>query len=109
MIGRDSGAIRAMCIYGDTTGDKDEFGLPVRRDWAAEYHGNAFIVYGHVPVPEARRLNHTMDIDTGCSFGGSLTALRYPENKTVSVPAQETYAESRRPFIPIRKPVDPRL
>ena len=98
MIGRASGAIREMCLYGDTTGEKDEHGFPVRLDWAADYRGEAMVVYGHTPVGETRWLNRTANIDTGCVFGGDLTALRYPENETVSTSALETYAESAKPF-----------
>ncbi|MEM9272691.1 MAG: polynucleotide kinase-phosphatase [Cyanobacteria bacterium P01_F01_bin.143] len=85
MQGRGSGVVRAFCLYGETTGEIDEFGLPVRYNWAAEYRGKAKVVYGHTPVPEAEWLNKTIDIDTGCVFGGKLTALRYPEEELVSV------------------------
>jgi protein phosphatase len=57
------------------------------------------VVYGHTPVPEAEWLNRTLNIDTGCVFGGRLTALRYPEREVVSVPARQTYAEPRKPFL----------
>ncbi|WKN33790.1 polynucleotide kinase-phosphatase [Porifericola rhodea] len=98
MQGRGSGAVRAFCMYGETTGEIDEFGLPVRYDWASEYRGKAMVVYGHTPVPEAQWLNRTIDIDTGCVFGGKLTALRYPEEELVSVDALQVYAESARPL-----------
>ena len=98
MQGRGSGAVRSFCMYGETTGEIDEFGLPVRLNWAADYRGNALVVYGHTPVPEAQWLNHTVDIDTGCVFGGKLTALRYPENTLVAVPAKEVYCEPARPL-----------
>ena len=97
--GRASGAVRAFALFGDTTGETDEHGLPVRRNWAVSYRGEAFVVYGHTPVAEPLHLNHTVNIDTGCVFGGALTALRYPEMETVSVPAKEVYAESARPFL----------
>jgi protein phosphatase len=32
-IGRASGRVRSFCLYGDTTGETDEFGLPVRYPW----------------------------------------------------------------------------
>ncbi|HTI72426.1 MAG TPA: polynucleotide kinase-phosphatase [Candidatus Limnocylindria bacterium] len=100
MQGRGSGAVRDFALYGETTGEIDEFGLPVRLNWAAEYRGPAMVVYGHTPVPEPEWLNRTINIDTGCVFGGRLTALRYPEKEWISVPARQTYAESRKPFLP---------
>ncbi len=99
MQGRGSGAVRAFCLYGETTGEIDEFGLPVRYNWASEYRGKAKVVYGHTPVPEAEWFNKTMDIDTGCVFGGKLTALRYPEEELVSVQAKKTYCEPVKPLI----------
>jgi protein phosphatase len=98
MQGRASGAVRDFALYGETTGETDEFGLPVRHHWAAEYRGHAIVVYGHTPVPEPEWLNRTINIDTGCVFGGKLTALRYPEKEIVSVPAQKMYAQPLRPF-----------
>lgn len=98
MQGRASGAIRSFCMYGETTGEIDEFGLPVRSDWAADYKGNAKVVYGHTPVVEANWVNGTLCIDTGCVFGGKLTALRYPELDLVEVPAARTYYEPIRPL-----------
>ena len=99
MQGRGSGRVRDFALYGETTGETDEFGLPVRYNWAAEYRGNAMVVYGHTPVPQPDWLNKTVNIDTGCVFGGSLTALRYPEQEFVSVKARETYCEPARPFL----------
>jgi protein phosphatase len=69
-----------------------------RLDWARDYRGKALVVYGHTPFADPRWLNHTVNIDTGCCFGGALTALRYPEQETVSVPALKTYAEPVRPL-----------
>jgi protein phosphatase len=104
MQGRGSGAVREFAPYGETTGETDEFGLPVRSNWAAEYRGAAAVVYGHTPVPEPEWLNRTINIDTGCVFGGKLTALRYPEKELVSVPARQSYAEPRKPFLPPEEP-----
>ncbi|MBY0397822.1 MAG: AAA family ATPase, partial [Thermoleophilia bacterium] len=100
MQGRGSGAVREFALYGETTGETDEFGLPIRYDWASEYRGDAMVVYGHTPVRQADWLNRTINIDTGCVFGGKLTALRYPEKEFVSVPAARTYCEPARPFLP---------
>ena len=99
MQGRGSGAVRDFALYGETTGETDEFGLPIRYNWAAEYRGKATVVYGHTPVPEPEWLNRTINIDTGCVFGGKLTALRYPEKELVSVAARATYAVPARPFL----------
>jgi protein phosphatase len=98
MQGRGSGAVRSFCMYGETTGEIDEFGLPVRHNWAKEYRGNSKVVYGHTPIPEAEWLNKTIDIDTGCVFGGKLTALRYPEEELVSVNAKTVYCEPIKPI-----------
>ena len=99
MQGRGSGKVRDFALYGETTGETDEYGLPVRYNWAAEYRGKAMVVYGHTPIAEPEWLNRTINIDTGCVFGGKLTALRYPERELVSAPALRTYYESAKPFL----------
>ena len=96
--GRASARVRDFCLYGETTGETDEWGLPVRADWAAGYRGKATVVYGHTPVAEPAWLNRTINVDTGCVFGGRLTALRYPENELVSVPAARVHYEPVRPL-----------
>ncbi len=100
MIGRGSGQVREFALFGDTTGEMDEYGLPVRRDWAAEYRGPASVVYGHTATAEAQWVNNTICIDTGCVYGGKLTALRWPEKELVSVPAAREYYEPKRPLSP---------
>lgn len=97
--GRASGRVREFAMYGDTTGETDEFGLPIRLNWAEEYRGTATVVYGHTPVAEPQWVNRTINIDTGCVFGGKLTALRYPEKELVSVPAHQTYYEPVKPLL----------
>lgn len=99
MHGRVSGKVRAFALYGDTTGESDEFGLPVRLNWAAHYRGRATVVYGHTPTLSPAWENRCICIDTGCVFGGRLTALRYPDPELVTVPAERQYAESKRPLI----------
>lgn len=95
---RSSGRVRSFCLYGETTGETDEFGLPVRYEWARDYRGDAAVVYGHTPVPDAEWLNNTICLDTGCVFGGRLTALRWPERELVSVAAEAEYYEPIRPL-----------
>lgn len=96
--GRASGRVRAFALYGDTTGETDEYGLPVRYPWAEEYRGRALVAYGHTPTPELEWVSNTICLDTGCVFGGRLSALRYPERETVSVDARATYVEPVRPL-----------
>ncbi|HZO57535.1 MAG TPA: polynucleotide kinase-phosphatase [Bryobacteraceae bacterium] len=98
MHGRGSGAVREFCLYGETTGETDEFGLPIRYNWASEYRGKATVVYGHTPVPAPEWLNNTVNIDTGAVFGGRLTALRYPEREFASVDPAREYAVPIRPI-----------
>jgi protein phosphatase len=100
MIGDASAATRAFAVHGETTGEKDEFGHPVRVNWAASYHGRALVVYGHTPVVAPAWLNNTVNIDTGCVYGGHLTALRYPERQTTSVAARAIHSLTRRRFPP---------
>ena len=98
MIGRGSGAVREFALYGETTGEIDAFGLPVRADWAASYRGSTTVVYGHTPVVRADWVNNTLCIDTGCVFGGKLTALRWQEKELVEVPAEKIWFEPVRPL-----------
>jgi protein phosphatase len=106
--GRSSGRVRDFALFGETTGETDEFGLPVRLEWARDYRGAAAVVYGHTPVVEPEWVNNTLNIDTGCVFGGRLTALRWPERELVSVPAQQTYYEPVRPLPATEAPHDDR-
>jgi protein phosphatase len=96
--GRASRRVREFCLYGETTGETDEYGLPVRYPWAQEYRGKAVVLYGHTPVPVPEWVNNTLCLDTGCVFGGRLSALRYPERELVSVPAAQVYYQPARPF-----------
>ncbi|MBO0806286.1 MAG: polynucleotide kinase-phosphatase [Nocardiopsaceae bacterium] len=96
--GRASGRVREFCLYGQTTGETDEFGLPVRYPWAEEYRGRAMVLYGHTPVPAPEWVNNTLCLDTGCVFGGALTAMRYPERIVVSVPASRAWYSPVKPF-----------
>ncbi|MGW9205395.1 polynucleotide kinase-phosphatase [Embleya sp. NPDC055664] len=96
--GRMSGRVRSFALYGDTTGETDEYGLPVRYPWADEYRGKATVVYGHTPTPRAVWVNNTICLDTGAVFGGELTALRWPERQLVAVPAEQVWYEPVRPL-----------
>ncbi|MGW6389894.1 polynucleotide kinase-phosphatase [Streptomyces sp. NPDC055103] len=95
---RNSGRVRSHALYGDTTGETDEFGLPVRYPWAEDYRGRAAVVYGHTPVPNTSWINNTICLDTGAVFGGKMTALRWPEREIVDVPAERVWYEPARPL-----------
>lgn len=95
---RVSGRISSFCLYGDTNGQVDDTGFPVRKDWDLDYRGEAKVVYGHTPVTRPVWVNNTLNIDTGCVFGGGLTALRYPEMEIVTMPALQTYWTPKRPL-----------
>lgn len=97
-IGRTSSKIREFCLYGETTGETDSFGLPIRLDWAADYRGRATIVYGHIAGTEVKAINGTYCIDTGCVYGGKLTAYRYPEREIVQVDALKEYYTPEKPL-----------
>ncbi|GGT18979.1 polynucleotide kinase-phosphatase [Streptomyces purpureus] len=97
--GRTSGRVRAHALYGETTGETDEFGLPVRYPWAEEYRGRAAVVYGHTPVPNTSWINNTICLDTGAVFGGRMTALRWPERELVDVPAEKVWYEPVKPLV----------
>ncbi len=97
--GRASGRVRAFALYGETTGETDEFGLPVRYPWAQDYRGDAVVLYGHTPVPTVEWVGQTACLDTGCVFGGALSAMRYPEREVVSVPAERVWYEPVRPLV----------
>ncbi|MDX6345433.1 MAG: hypothetical protein QOF84_223 [Streptomyces sp.] len=96
--GRTSGRVRSFALYGDTTGETDAYGLPVRYPWAEDYRGRAAVVYGHTPIPSATWLNNTICLDTGCVFGGRMTALRWPERELVDVPAEQVWYEPAKPL-----------
>ncbi|MFD4689353.1 polynucleotide kinase-phosphatase [Streptomyces sp. NPDC058463] len=96
--GRTSGRVRSHALYGDTTGETDEFGLPVRYPWAEDYRGRAAVVYGHTPVPTTSWVNNTLCLDTGAVFGGKMTALRWPEREIVDVPAEQVWYEPVKPL-----------
>ena len=93
--GRESRRVWAFALYGDVDRSaQTEGGPPVRRDWAAGYGGAALVAYGHTPVRQPRWTNNTVDLDTGCVYGGQLSALRYPERATLSVPARAVYRDA---------------
>lgn len=96
--GRVGEKVRSFALFGDTTGELDGYGLPVRQDWAQGYQGRALVAYGHTPTLDVRFVHNTVCLDTGCVFGGMLSALRYPEREVVSVRAARVYFTPKRPL-----------
>ena len=97
MILGASKEMREFAVYGPKT-PKDAEGHTTRIDWAADYRGRTAVVYGHTACDEATWLNNTICIDTAAVYGGSLTALRWPEKELVSVEAARAYAELEKPL-----------
>ncbi len=94
MIGSFGPEVWQFCLMGKVAIDGPN---QVRRlEWAPSYRGSALVAYGHTPCPQPVFVNNTVNLDQGCVFGGSLSALRYPERDTVTVRAREPY------FIPGR-------
>ncbi len=93
MQGKASRKVREFCLYGDVDGSLDSNGKPKRKDWTKNYRGNALVVYGHTVKTNIANVNNTLCIDTGCVYGGKLSAYKYPENKIVSIDALSTYFE----------------
>ena len=95
-IGRDSEAVRRFAVHGITLGETDRYGLPIRVHWATAYRGRPFFVYGHTAVPRPDAVGATLNIDTGCCYGGALTAFRWPERRVVQVRASRIHYRSPR-------------
>ncbi len=91
MQGKDKREIKDYCVFGEPGEEKKEDGLPVRQDWGRNYNGKAKVVYGHTPVKDPYWINNSIGIDSGCVFGGKLTALRYPEMELIYVDAFDSY------------------
>ena len=84
---RNPGRIRAYAMYGPTTGRKTPEGFPERIDWAPGYEGPELVIFGHQIYPAPYIHDYAIGIDTGCVFGGALTALSYPSLAVTSIPS----------------------
>ena len=83
----------------DATGELDGYGVPVRLPWQNDYQGDATVLYGHTPVRETGWVKNTLCLDTGCVFGGTLSALRWPERELIQVPARREWYPQSRPLV----------
>lgn len=63
--------------------------------WSEQWRGNRFAVYGHTPLREPKRDPLALGLDTGCVYGGSLTAAIWSRGQwsLESVRARRAYAE----------------
>jgi protein phosphatase len=91
---------REWALYGEVGGTDKISGYPIRlQDWARSYSGeHTTVVRGHSVVAEVETIvsqsgTRVFNVDTGCSFGGYLSALRYPELEVVQVKARKVYYE----------------
>ena len=89
--GKNNQKAAHFCLFGDANGKLDEKGFPIRHHWENSYTGKAQVVYGHTPVIKPLKCGNTWNIDTGCVFGGSLSALSYPQGEITSVKSRKIY------------------
>ena len=87
MIGKSDPETRRFVLNGEAVGKSSE-GKTLRRDWALNYRGSAFIAYGHTPQEKALFRGNSVNLDTGAYRGGMLTGFRWPERALVSVPSR---------------------
>lgn len=86
----------------------DADGRPAKRSdapdapaWADSWKGPPFVIYGHTPRPEVYQLKDSIGIDTGCVYGGYLTAYIVEEKRLIQVRANRAYALSKRLPCPV--------
>jgi serine/threonine protein phosphatase 1 len=61
--------------------------------WYDAYKGNELVVFGHWSRTEPVIRPNAIGLDTGCVYGGSLTAVILPERRLISIPAQRDYTQ----------------
>ncbi|MDX6770542.1 MAG: metallophosphoesterase [Elusimicrobiota bacterium] len=62
------------------------------RAWYEHYRASRLVVFGHWARREPVLRPNAVGLDTGCVYGGALTALILPERRLVSVRARREYA-----------------
>lgn len=99
LLGASPQKTRSLCIYGPTTGRTVD-GLPERLDWTLDHPRDApLVVHGHTAYNgPVREHNNTLCLDTGCAFGGHLTAFRWPERELIQEPARQRWSPRDKPL-----------
>lgn len=69
---------------------------PEAKPWADYWGGQPFVIYGHTPRPKVLERPGSIGIDTGCVYGGHLTAYIIEDQSLVQVRARKAYAHSKR-------------
>jgi bis(5'-nucleosyl)-tetraphosphatase (symmetrical) len=85
-------ATRVRCCTTDgemneDPGPPEDCALPYR-PWEEYYRGSALVVHGHWATRGAYRGPTTMSLDSGCVYGGPLTAWCHEEDRVVQVPSR---------------------
>jgi predicted phosphodiesterase len=80
--------MRSLCADGRVSFRADE-GVP----WASRWTGTDLVVFGHDAIRGLQRYEQAIGLDTGCVYGGQLTALLLPSRRLVSVNARRSYKE----------------
>ena len=74
---------------------------PDAAPWADYWGGNPFVVYGHTPRPRVLERKGSIGIDTGCVYGGQLTAYIIEDKSLIQVLAHKAYAQSKHLSDPV--------
>ena len=76
-------------------GAPEDCPLPYR-PWDSFYEGPDFIVHGHWALRGFYRSSKSMGLDSGCVYGGPLTAWCVEEDRIVQVPPEPPYLRSAK-------------